>query len=360
MLITHHHHRDFPYPWRYYLLDGRSQQFAVWNGQQTSDPTLCPARPLPPGSSIRFMYPTEYLTYGLGSNAEVVTAPDAVKTFKITDHLGSTRAEIKERGRTQHWDYEPYGKAVAGAPPRKGFIDREKDKESGLGDFGVRKYDDEIGRFLSPDPLWENYRAWSPYVYSRNNPVLRVDPTGKWDITVHAYNDRAKYGYGIAIVTDRSGNEVFRFKVRLEGSNHKYNRFNKRDRMRTYADTPLGTYDIPDGSNKWLTGKSRESYGPNPRLVLIPESGEIKESGRDDIRIHGGRQEYQDPKTGEWIPYEDPKLKPTYGCLRCYDKDIKTLKNITDQLEANDELEFGGKLKIVDDLIEQDENFVIP
>ncbi|MCE2503338.1 MAG: RHS repeat protein, partial [Chlorobi bacterium] len=25
MLITHHHHRDFPYPWRYYLLDGRSQ-----------------------------------------------------------------------------------------------------------------------------------------------------------------------------------------------------------------------------------------------------------------------------------------------------------------------------------------------
>ncbi len=125
------------------------------------------------------MYPTEYLTYGLGSNAEVVTAPDAVKTFKITDHLGSTRAEIKERGRTQHWDYEPYGKAVAGAPPRKGFIDKEKDKESGLGDFGVRKYDDEIGRFLSPDPLWENYRAWSPYQYSANNPLVYKDPSGK-------------------------------------------------------------------------------------------------------------------------------------------------------------------------------------
>ncbi len=125
------------------------------------------------------MYPTEYLTYGLGSNAEVVTAPDAVKTFKVTDHLGSTRAEIKERGPRQHWDYEPYGKAVAGVPPRKGFIDKEKDKESGLGDFGVRKYDDEIGRFTSPDPLWEEFRAWSPYSYSFNNPLLFVDPDGE-------------------------------------------------------------------------------------------------------------------------------------------------------------------------------------
>ncbi|MCE2503337.1 MAG: hypothetical protein J4G05_04665, partial [Chlorobi bacterium] len=68
--------------------------------------------------------------------------------------------------------------AVAGVPPRKGFIDKEKDKESGLGDFGVRKYDDEIGRFTSPDPLWEEFRAWSPYHYSSNNPLVYKDPHG--------------------------------------------------------------------------------------------------------------------------------------------------------------------------------------
>ncbi|MCE2503118.1 MAG: RHS repeat-associated core domain-containing protein, partial [Chlorobi bacterium] len=84
-----------------------------------------------------------------------------------------------EGGRTQNWDYEPYGKAVAGVPPRKGFIDREKDKESNLSDFGVRKYDDEIGRFTSPDPLWEEYRGWSPYQYLLNNPILLIDPDGR-------------------------------------------------------------------------------------------------------------------------------------------------------------------------------------
>ncbi len=31
---------------------------------------------------------------------------------------------------------------------RLGFIGKENDAESGLGDFGVRKYDDAAGRFL--------------------------------------------------------------------------------------------------------------------------------------------------------------------------------------------------------------------
>jgi RHS repeat-associated protein len=61
-------------------------------------------------------------------------------------------------------------------PPRKGFIDKEKDKESGDHNFGVRKYGD--GRFTSIDPLWEKYRSWSPYHYCRNNPLIAVDPSG--------------------------------------------------------------------------------------------------------------------------------------------------------------------------------------
>jgi RHS repeat-associated protein len=35
------------------------------------------------------------------------------------------------------------------------LIGKEKDFESSLGDFGVRMYDEEIGRFTSIDPLWE-------------------------------------------------------------------------------------------------------------------------------------------------------------------------------------------------------------
>ncbi len=54
-----------------------------------------------------------------------------------------------------------------------------KDEESDLGDYGVRKYDDLTGRFTATDPLWEKYYGWSPYVYSANDPVNKVDLTGK-------------------------------------------------------------------------------------------------------------------------------------------------------------------------------------
>jgi len=54
------------------------------------------------------------------------------------------------------------------------LIKKEKDRESKLGDHGVRKYDYEIGRFTSVDPLWETYTGWTGYQYSLNNPVKIV------------------------------------------------------------------------------------------------------------------------------------------------------------------------------------------
>ncbi len=43
----------------------------------------------------------------------------------------------------------------------------------------VRKYDENIGRFTSIDPLWEKYQGWTPYQYSMNNPVNMLDDNGK-------------------------------------------------------------------------------------------------------------------------------------------------------------------------------------
>jgi hypothetical protein len=42
----------------------------------------------------------------------------------------------------------------------------------------VRKYDEDIGRFTSIDPLWEKYYSWTPYHYCSNNPVMGSDPGG--------------------------------------------------------------------------------------------------------------------------------------------------------------------------------------
>ena len=46
------------------------------------------------------------------------------------------------------------------------------DKESNLADHGVRKYENEVGVFTSIDPLWEDYRSWSPYQYTGNNTMV--------------------------------------------------------------------------------------------------------------------------------------------------------------------------------------------
>ena len=225
-----------------------------------------------------------------------------------------------------------------------------KEREEGLGldwlYYGNRTYIPDIGRWAAMDPVAESYFTYSPYNYVRNNPILRIDPNGNWDITIHVSNDREQYGYGVAVVTDKNGNEVYRFSVRAEG-------IGGRNRLVTNSDTPLGTYDIPD-ENMWIAGGSstakRKAYGPNHRLILVGESGEIIDSGRDLIRIHGGRQEVYNRETGEWEQAKSTRLKKTKGCLRCFDSDILTLKSITDALQEDDSEEKGGKVTIINDL----------
>lgn len=41
-----------------------------------------------------------------------------------------------------------------------------------------------VSRWMSPDPLTEEYSSWSPYNYVKNNPIRFVDPDGRdgWDV----------------------------------------------------------------------------------------------------------------------------------------------------------------------------------
>ncbi|MEO7019843.1 MAG: RHS repeat-associated core domain-containing protein, partial [Ktedonobacteraceae bacterium] len=56
------------------------------------------------------------------------------------------------------------------------------DSETGLYWMSVRAYDPTLGRFISHDPLGRLAAEgidFAPYVYTGNNPLIRVDPTGQ-------------------------------------------------------------------------------------------------------------------------------------------------------------------------------------
>jgi len=68
---------------------------------------------------------------------------------------------------------------------RFGFNGKERDDDvkgnNNSLDYGARIYDSRVGRWLSLDPLYNQYPWNSPYISFSNNPISRIDPTGLGD-----------------------------------------------------------------------------------------------------------------------------------------------------------------------------------
>jgi RHS repeat-associated protein len=84
-------------------------------------------------------------------------------------------------------DYSPFGVQLDGrtfssSDYRYGFNGMEQDNEiKGEGNSYTtefRQYDPRIGRWLSIDPLFQNFPWQSPYVAYDNNPIVNNDPKG--------------------------------------------------------------------------------------------------------------------------------------------------------------------------------------
>jgi hypothetical protein len=137
-------------------LGNDNRQLAVYNG--FSD--ICF------GFDEKYLYASKYLTYGIGREPALAMDYDGGIKYYVCDHLGSVRTIFDKDGNmlSDH-EYEPFGNEFFDTKEdnRLSWIGKERDKESLLGDFGVRIYDFLSRWFSSIDLLWEKYYEWTPY-----------------------------------------------------------------------------------------------------------------------------------------------------------------------------------------------------
>ncbi|MFZ5818117.1 MAG: toxin TcdB middle/N-terminal domain-containing protein, partial [Bacillota bacterium] len=143
------------------------------------------------------------------------------------DYLGSGRFYTDENGvRISRIAYHPFGNlandpgAAPGGGPAGGGVPGEGepqifalhlfDAESGLYYMGRRYYAPEIGRFLTPDPLYlyqpergvTDPRSLALYTYVANDPINQVDPTGTsfWSVVGAIAGVIVGVAIGLAVV----------------------------------------------------------------------------------------------------------------------------------------------------------------
>lgn len=71
------------------------------------------------------------------------------------------------------------GRSYESTTQRYLFAGKELQPEWGVYDFGARFYDPSLGRWMSPDPLSDEFPSHSVYNYALNNPIRYIDPDGQ-------------------------------------------------------------------------------------------------------------------------------------------------------------------------------------
>jgi len=120
------------------------------------------------------------------------------------DHLGSSSAVTDADGTlVEETAYYPFGamrreERFREVEAHYQFTQKERDRESGLQDFGHRYYHPATTRWLSPDPMGEKGGGSNPYAYVNQNPLKHCDPSGA-KITVEVDNKKQPRNYQITL-----------------------------------------------------------------------------------------------------------------------------------------------------------------
>ena len=118
------------------------------------------------------------------------------------DNLGSVTAVTDSAGNViERMAYEPFGKrrttvgsldpngVLAGTNTNRGYTNHEELDSLGFVHMNGRVYDPAISRFISADPTipyMNDLQSHNHYAYTRNNPLVNIDPDGFYDRTPSA------------------------------------------------------------------------------------------------------------------------------------------------------------------------------
>ena len=110
---------------------------------------------------------------------------DGEVNWHLNDRTGSPRRVVDENGQliddsAYNVDYRAFGQPVnisSDDKPMMLFAGQWYDPEISHYFMGLRTYNPQQGRFLQPDPVYQDIPS-APYVYAQNRPTVLFDPTG--------------------------------------------------------------------------------------------------------------------------------------------------------------------------------------
>jgi RHS repeat-associated protein len=120
-------------------------------------------------------------TQGANVDEPLAVVQGGATSYYEADGLGSITSLSNSAGALANtYTYDSYGKLTASTGTLTNpfqYTGREFDSETGLYYYRARYYDQSTGRFISQDPV-RFTAGMNSYSYVRNNPVLRIDPSG--------------------------------------------------------------------------------------------------------------------------------------------------------------------------------------
>ena len=109
---------------------------------------------------------------------------------------------------TQTTNYYPFSLAITTTGTSKNkylYNGKEIQPSNGYYDYGARMYDASVGRWFVVDAFSEKTKRWSPYCYTKNNPINSIDINGDTTVVLTAPDGAKGAGHIALLIQNKNG-----------------------------------------------------------------------------------------------------------------------------------------------------------